>query len=107
MTEPNKIMTKPLPEILDGLEEYQEALKSAVEQANKAAQDAYNAAAKAVMDVEIRLVKRIEALTKDLNDAKHQTQKLMENVASEAVAVDKAMAEAKNIHSMNSPFLEH
>jgi hypothetical protein len=105
MVEDRKIMTTPLPAILDELEDYQRALKDAVDQANQAAEDAREAASKAVKEVEDKLTKIMNRMTADLCSTKDELHKLANDVSLEASAVDKAMTEAKNIHAANSPFL--
>lgn len=116
-----KIMVKPLPEILDELEDYIRRVEEAVKQAQAAARESREAAAQAklsgeqaaeaakraadaaVARVREEAAKAVEALSikmeRELNTIK-------EKVTQEANALDKAFLALKERHIKESPFFQ-
>ena len=119
-----KIMTKPLPEILDELENYIKRVEEAVRQARAAAKDAWEAAeqaklsgekaAKAAKEAADAAVIRVrdeaaranEAVNTRVTDLEAGLNELKENVKQEAFAVDQALLDAQKKHIEESPFLK-
>ena len=119
-----KIMTKPLPEILDELENYVRRVEDAVKLAQEAARDSREAANQArtagekaadaakkaaetaiarlkqeVLDGDGVLGEKISGLTEALATLKA-------NATQEALALDKAVMAFKDRHVEDSPFIE-
>jgi hypothetical protein len=119
-----KIMTKPLPEILDELENYVRRVEDAVKLAQDAARDSREAANQAklagekaaetakkaaeaaiaklkqeVLDGDGVLGQKISGLSETLNT-------LVANVTREALAIDKAIMAFKDHHVEGSPFID-
>ena len=116
-----KIMVKPLPEILDELENYIKRVEEAVKQAQSAARESREAAAQAklsgekaaeaakkaadaaVARVREEAARAVEALgmrmDKELDD-------IREKVTQEATALDKAFLALKERHIKESPFFQ-
>jgi uncharacterized phage infection (PIP) family protein YhgE len=119
-----KIMTKPLPEILDELENYIRKVEEAVYQAQAAAKDSREAAAQAkesgekaadaakkaadaaVAKVREEAHKAIDALGMKVSDLENELNMLKEKMSQEALALDRAFLAAKERHIEDSPFLE-
>jgi F0F1-type ATP synthase membrane subunit b/b' len=123
-----KIMTKPLPEILDELENYIKRVEEAVRQAQAAARDSREAAnqakisgekaaeaAKKAADAAVAKVREeatraIGALDNRVSEIeaeiKAQIDTLEEKVTQEALALDTAFLALRNEHSGESPFLK-
>ncbi|MFC1994871.1 hypothetical protein ACFLVK_00480, partial [Chloroflexota bacterium] len=119
-----KIMTKPLPQILDELEEYigrvEEAVKLAQSAAGeskeaatqaktsgeKAADAAQKAAESAVVQVKEEAARAIDALDIRVSGLESELNDLKEKTAQEALALDRAFLTLKDRHSEESPFLE-
>lgn len=123
-----KIMTKPLPMILDELEDYIKRVEEAVKQAQAAAKDSREAAAQAKMSgekaaeaakkaaeiavakVREEVLRAIDALntklTDKISDLEAELGTLEEKVTEEAFTLDRAFLEAKNRHLEESPFLK-
>ena len=118
-----KIMTKPLPEILDELENYVKRVEEAVKQARASAEDAREAAAQAktsgeksaeaakkaadaaVAKVAAEATRADEAISARVTDLEAELNGLKENVKQEAFAVDQALLDAQRKHLEESPFL--
>jgi predicted translin family RNA/ssDNA-binding protein len=119
-----KIMTKPLPEILDELENYVRRVEDAVKLAQDAARDSREAANQAkiagekaadaakkaaeaaiaklkeeMSGTEAVLAERINGLGRELNALKL-------NATQEALSLDKAIMAFKERHVEDSPFIE-
>jgi F0F1-type ATP synthase membrane subunit b/b' len=127
VTQP-KIMTKPLPEILDELEDYIRRVEEAVRQAQGAARDSREAAAQAklagekaaeaakkaaeaaVAQVRAEAARAAEALDNRISnletEIKRQINTLEEKVTQEALALDTAFLTLRNEHIEESPFLK-
>ena len=119
-----KIMTKPLPEILDELENYIGRVEEAVRQAQAAARESREAAAQArvsgekateaakkaseaaVAKVKEEAAKAIDSLGTKFSVIESEMNTLNEKVRQEALAVDQALLAAKGKHIEESPFLE-
>jgi len=119
-----KIMTKPLPQILDELEEYIKRVEEAVRQAQaaaresraaadqakaageKAAEAARKAAEAAVTKVREEAIKTTNALGVRVSTLETELRTLKDNVAQEAQSLDKAFVALKNSHTEGSPFLK-
>jgi colicin import membrane protein len=116
-----KIMTKPLPMILDELEDYIKRVEEAVKQAQAAARDSREAAAQAKLSGE----KAAEAAKKAADAAVARVREeaaralealgirvdremntLKEKITQEALALDKAFLALKEKHSAESPFMK-
>lgn len=120
-----KIMTKPLPEILDELENYIKRVEEAVREARAAAKDAREAAAQAklsgekaadaakkaadaaVAEVRDEAARANEAMNVRVTDLEAELNELKENTKQEAFAVDQALLEAQRKHIEESPFLRN
>ena len=120
-----KIMTRPLPEILDELENYIKRVEEAVRQARAAAKDARDAAAEAklsgekaadaakkaaeaaVSKVREEAVRANEAVNNRVTDLEAALSGLEENAKQEAFAIDQALLEAQRKHIEESPFLKN
>ena len=118
-----KIMTKPLPEILDELEDYIKRVEEAVREARAAAKDAREAAAQAklsgeqaaaaakqaadaaVAKVRDEAARANAAVNARITDLEAELNDLRENAKQEAFAVDQALLEAQRKHIEESPFL--
>ena len=123
MAEP-KIMTQPLPQILDELEDYIKRVEEAVKEAQdaaviargaakeaelsgaEAAEAARRAAEAAVAEVREETNLKLKWLDKRVTALEENLARLRTGVADEAVAVDKAFLAAKVMHTKESPFLE-
>jgi F0F1-type ATP synthase membrane subunit b/b' len=115
-----KIMTKPLPEILDELEDYIKRVEEAVKQAQAAARESREAAAQAklsgekaaeaakkaadaaVARVREEAARAIEALGTKFE---REMSALEERATQEAQALDRAFLALKEKHIKDSPFL--
>ena len=123
MAEP-KIMTQPLPQILDELEDYikrveaaavlarlaadesREAAAQAKRSGEEAAEAAKKAADEAVAKVKEELDMKLKWLQERTSSLEEGFALLRKRVADEAIAVDKAFIAAKDKHIEASPFLE-
>lgn len=123
-TKQPKIMTMPLPDILEELENYIRRVEEAVKVAQNAARESREAAAQARESGEQAAdaakkaaeaaVARVRQDALNANDAtstrvtmlESELNKLKEKVSLEAIALDQAFLAAKNIHVENSPFIE-
>jgi len=119
-----KIMTKPLPEILDELEDYTRRVEEAVKLAHgaakesreaaaqaklsgeKAAEAARKAAEEAVSKVRDEASRANEAVNERVTDLETELNELKENAKQEAFAMDQALLEAQRKHIEESPFLK-
>ena len=119
-----KIMTKPLPEILDELESYIRRVEDAVKQAQAAAKESREAAAQArvsgekaaeaakkaaeaaVAKVKEEAAKAVDTLGIRVSEIESELNNLKEKVSQEALAVDRAFMALKDKHIEDSPFLE-
>jgi hypothetical protein len=119
-----KIMTKPLPEILDELEDYIKRVETAVKQAQAAAKESREAAAQAkisgekaaeaakkaaeaaVARVKEEAAKAVDTLGLRVLATESEINTLKEKVSQEALAVDRAFLVLKDKHIEESPFLE-
>ena len=119
-----KIMTKPLPEILDELENYIMRVEEAVKQAQAAAKESREAAAQArisgekaaeaakkaaeaaVARVREESAKAVDALGIRVSGIESELNDLKGKVSREALAVDRAFLALKDRHIEESPFLE-
>jgi len=119
-----KIMTKPLPEILDELEDYIKRVETAVKQAQAAAKESREAAAQAkisgekaaeaakkaaeaaVAKVKEEAAKAVDTLGLRASATESELNTLKEKVNQEALAVDRAFLALKDKHIEESPFLE-
>jgi hypothetical protein len=119
-----KIMTKPLPEILDELENYIKRVEEAVELAQAAAKDsrdaadmakeagekaaeaAKKAAEAAVAKVRDEAARVADALRDRIQEVHEHVCNLEEMVKQEAIAVDDAFLAAKERHLEQSPFYQ-
>ncbi len=119
-----KIMTKPLPDILDELENYIMRVEEAVREARAAAKDAREAAAQAKLSGEMaaeaakkaadaavakvreEAARANEAVNTRVTDLEIELNELKEKVKQEAFAVDQALLEAERKHIEESPFLK-
>ena len=119
-----RIMTEPLPQILDELEDYIRRVEEAVKQAQAAAKESKEAAAQArvsgekaaeaakkaaeaaVAKVREEAAKAVDTLGIRVSDIESELNTFKEKVSQEALAVDKAFLALKNKHIEESPFLE-
>ena len=123
-----RIMTQPLPQILDDLEEYTKRVEEAARQAReaaaqakasgeRAAEAARKAAEAAVAAVREEANRATNALREETNKATNalgarvstletELSTLKENVTQEAQSLDKAFVALKNSHVEGSPFLK-
>ncbi len=119
-----KIMTKPLPEILDELENYikrvedavrlaqaaakesKEAAAQAKESGEKAAEAAKKAAEAAVNKVKEEAAKAVDTLSMRISAAEAEIEMINDKVIQEALAVDSAFLVLKDKHLEDSPFLK-
>ncbi len=119
-----KIMTKPLPQILDELEDYIGRVEEAVRQARaaagesreaaaqaklageKAAEAARKAAEAAVAKVKEEITKTINALAARVSSLETEVSTLKEQAILEALSLDKAFVTLKDRHLEDSPFLQ-
>ncbi|MFC1860751.1 hypothetical protein ACFLYL_00495 [Chloroflexota bacterium] len=119
-----KIMTLPLPQILDELESYIKRVEEAVKQAQTAAKDSREAATQAQVsgekaaeaarkaaDTAVAKVKEessqaIDILGKKVSDLETELNTLKDKVSQEALALDKAFLALKERHIEESPFPE-
>jgi len=119
-----KIMTKPLPEILDELENYIMRVEEAVKQAQAAAKESKEAAAQArlsgekaaeaakkaaeaaVAKVKEEAAKAVDTLGVRVSGIESELNDLKDKVSHEALAVDRAFLALKNKHIEDSPFME-
>ncbi len=119
-----KIMTKPLPEILDELEDYIKRVEEAAKVAQAAARDSREAAAQAklsgekaaeaakkaaeaaVAKVREDAARAAEKLGLKISAVEAQLNTLEKNARQEAMALDKSFLAMKEKHSKESPFLE-
>ena len=130
-----KIMTKPLPEILDELEDYIKRVEEAVRQAQAAAKESREAAAEAresgekaaeaarkaaeaavakgreeaataLAKVREEAAKALDTLGMRVSDLEEELNELKDKVKLEAFALDQAFVAAKDRHIESSPFLQ-
>ena len=119
-----KIMTKPLPDILDELENYirrvedavrlaqaaakesKEAAAQAKESGEKAAEAAKKAAEVAVSKVKEEAAKAVNILGMRVSTVEAEIKMLKDKMNQEALAVDKAFLVLKEKHMEDSPLLE-
>jgi membrane protein involved in colicin uptake len=119
-----KIMTLPLPQILDELESYIRRVEEAVKQAQtaakesreaatqakvsgeKAAEAARKAAEAAVAKVKEEAARAVDTLGVRVSGIESELNALKEKVSQEALAVDRAFLALKDKHIEDSPFLE-
>jgi uncharacterized coiled-coil DUF342 family protein len=119
-----KIMTKPLPEILDELENYIKRVEEAVrlaqaaakdsraaadmakEAGEKAAEAAKKAADAAVTKVREEAARAADALRDRIEEVHEHVCNLEEMVKQEAIAVDDAFLALKERHLEQSPFYQ-
>ncbi len=119
-----KIMTKPLPEILDELEDYIRRVEEAVRQAQAAARESREAATEArisgekaadaakkaadaaVAKVREEALKAVNTLGTKVSAIEANLNTLKEKANREAVAIDRAIIAMKERHVKESPFLE-
>ncbi len=119
-----KIMTEPLPQILDDLEGYIRRVEEAVKQAQAAARDSREAAAQArvsgekaaeaarkaaevaVAKVREEAAKAVANLGTRVSSLEMEINTLKEKATQEALALDKAFLALKDRHMEESPFLK-
>jgi len=119
-----KIMTKPLPMILDELEDYikrvevavklaqaaardsRAAAESARESGEKAADAAKKAAEAAVAKVRDEAARKADALNDRISEVSGDLDNLMDKVKHEVIALDEAFLALKNRHIEQSPFFK-
>ncbi len=119
-----KIMTVPLPDILDELENYIRRVEEAGKQAQAAAKESKEAAAQArvhgekaaeaakkaadtaVARVREEAAKAVDTLGVKVSDLETELNTLKEKVSQESLALDRAFLAAKDRHIEESPFLE-
>ena len=119
-----KIMTKPLPEILDELENYIHRVEEAVKMAQSAAKDsraaadqakesgeraaeaARKAAQAAVAKVREEAARRADALDDRIAEVSENLDSLKDKLKQEVVALDGAFLALKNKHVEQSPFFK-
>jgi DNA-binding NtrC family response regulator len=120
-----KIMTKPLPEILDELESYIRRVEEAVgvaqqaareskgaaaqarESGEKAADSARQAAETAVAAVRDEASKTTEALILRVSDLEKEIMQLKEKINRESKAIDQAFLALKDTYTGESPWLNN
>ncbi len=120
-----KIMTKPLPEILDELENYIKRVEEAVRDARAAAKDAREAAAQAeisgqnaaeaakkaanaaVAEVREESARANKAVNTRVTDLENEVSEFKDNAKQEAFAVDQGLLESQRKHLEESPFLKN
>ena len=120
-----KIMTKPLPEILDELESYIRRVEEAVgvaqqaareskgaaaqarESGEKAADSARQAAETAVAAIRDEASRTTEALLLRVADLENEIKELREKISREACAVDRAFMALKDTYTGESPWLNN
>jgi flagellar biosynthesis/type III secretory pathway protein FliH len=120
-----KIMTKPLPEILDELENYiqrveeavklaqaaakdsREAADMAKESGEKAAEAARKAAEAAVAKVREEAARAADALGDRITEVSENLNSLEDKVKQEVIALDDAFLALKDKHIEQSPFFEN
>lgn len=119
-----KIMTKPLPQILDELEDYIGRVEEAVRQAQAAVRDSREAAAQAkasgekaaeaarkaaeaaVARVREEAITAINAVGVRVSALETEMKVLKEKVTQEALSLDHAFVVLKDSHKEESPFLK-
>jgi len=119
-----KIMTKPLPQILDDLEDYtkrldeslrlahaaakesREAAAQAKEAGEKAAETARKAAEAAVAKVREEAARAVDSLNKRISSFEADVNIFKDKVNREAFLLDQVFAAAKEKHLKESPFFE-
>ena len=119
-----KIMTKPLPQILDELEDYIRRVEEAVKQAQAAAKESREAAAQArvhgekaaesdkkaadtaVTKVKEEAMQAIDSLGTKVTALEIELNTLKERARQEALVLERAFLAAKDRHTEESPFLE-
>ena len=117
-----KIMTKPLPVILDELENYIHRVEEAVKLANAAARDsrsaadqakesgeraaeaARKAAEAAVAKVRDEAARRADVLNDRISEVSENLDGLLDKVKQEVIALDEAFLALKDKHIEQSPF---
>jgi flagellar biosynthesis/type III secretory pathway protein FliH len=120
-----KIMTQPLPMILDELENYIRRVEEAVKQSQaaaresreaaaqaklsgeKAAQAAQKAAEAAVEKVRQEAARAADALSDRINEVSENLANLEDRVKQEAISLDEAFLALKDRHIEQSPFFEN
>jgi flagellar biosynthesis/type III secretory pathway protein FliH len=119
-----KIMTKPLPMILDELEDYirrveeavkiaqaaardsREAAAQAKESGEKAAEAAKKAAEAAVAKVREEAARKADALNDRISEVSENLDSLEDKVKREVIALDDAFLTLKDRHVEQSPFFK-
>jgi hypothetical protein len=119
-----KIMTKPLPTILDELENYIHRVEEAVKLAQSAARDsraaavqakesgeraaeaARKAAEAAVTKVKEEAARRADALDDRISEVSENLDSLADKVKREVIALDEAFLALKDKHIEQSPFFK-
>lgn len=119
-----KIMTKPLPMILDELENYIQRVEAAVkaaqsaakdsrahadqakESGEKAAQAARKAAEAAVAKVKKEAAGRADILDDRITEVSENLDSLVDKLKQEVIALDEAFLALKNRHVEQSPFFK-
>ena len=119
-----KIMTKPLPQILDELEDYTKRVEEAVrlahapakesrdaaaqakESGEKAAEAARKAAETAVARVREEAAKAIDTINKRISAFEADVANFKEKVNRETFTLDQAFLAAREKHLKESPFFE-
>ncbi|MBN1692738.1 MAG: hypothetical protein JW845_04190 [Dehalococcoidales bacterium] len=120
-----KIMTKPLPMILDELENYIHRVEEAVKLAQSAAKDsraaadqakesgeraadaARKAAEAAVAKIKEEATRREDVLDDKISEVTENLDALVDKVKQEVVALDEAFLALKNKHVEQSPFFKN
>jgi uncharacterized phage infection (PIP) family protein YhgE len=120
-----KIMTQPLPVILDELENYIKRVEEAVKQAQAAARESREAAAQAklsgekaaeaakkaadaaVAKVREEAARAADALGDRITEVSENLNSLEDKVKQEAVSLDEAFLALKEKHIEQSPFFEN
>jgi colicin import membrane protein len=119
-----KIMTKPLPMILDELENYIHRVEEAVKLAQSAAKDSRSAASQAkesgeraaeaarkaaeaaVAKVREEAARRADALDDKIAEVSENLDSLVDKVKQEVIALDEAFLALKDKHVERSPFFK-
>jgi flagellar biosynthesis/type III secretory pathway protein FliH len=119
------IMTKPLPMILDDLENYIKRVEDAVKLAQAAARDsreaadqaresgeraaeaAKKAADAAVAKVREEAARRADALNARISEVAEKLDSLEDNIKQEVIALDNAFLALKDRHVEESPFFKN
>ena len=100
--EPKKIMTKPLPQILDESEESIRSANDAAKNARSAVEEAYKAGEKAARDAARIANERVEKVEQIANNALQLAELLKLAIMDGVVAVDKRLS-GKAVNSQSAP----